>query len=61
MKKLEQYTVAEASKILEISENALRLGLQQGLFPFGVAIKMKDYSYYIFKTRLDKYMKGELS
>lgn len=53
--------VDEAAKLLEIPENTLRKGLQQGLFPFGVAIKVESqYSYFIFKKRLEMYIRGEL-
>lgn len=61
VKELELIPVKEAAKKLNITENGLRLGLQQKLFPFGVAVKQaKEYSYYIFKKRLEKYLNGEL-
>lgn len=61
VKELELIPVKAAAKKLNITENGLRLGLQQKLFPFGVAVKQtKEYSYYIFKKRLEKYLNGEL-
>lgn len=54
--------IAEASKILDISPQMLRIGLQRGLFPFGVAIqgKSKSYRYYINGKALEKYIDGEM-
>lgn len=61
MERLKTIDVKEASELLEVSEQGLRLGLQQGVFPFGVAVKhTRNYEYYIYKTRLEKYLKGEL-
>lgn len=60
MDALKTYTIKDASKLLGISEQALRLALQQKLFSeFGVAVKHKDeYSYYINRKRLQKYLEG---
>lgn len=61
VRELELITIKEAAEKLNITENGLRLGLQQQLFPFGVAVKQsKEYSYYVFKKRLEKYLDGEL-
>lgn len=53
--------VDEAAKRLDMNPQTLRLALQQGLFPFGVAIKTSEhrYAYKIFGTRLEKYLNGE--
>lgn len=60
MDTLKTYTVKDASKLLGISEQGLRLALQQRLFnEFGVAVKHKDeYSYYINRKRLERYLEG---
>lgn len=53
--------VSEASKLLGINPQTLRLALQQGKFPqFGTAIKTskKRYVYYINEKRLMKYLEG---
>ena len=61
MKEFLTVTTKEAAKLLNISEQGLRLALQQGVFPFGVAVKHKqNHEYYIYKVRLEKYLKGEL-
>jgi hypothetical protein len=52
--------VSEAAKQLKINTQTLRLALQQGLFPFGVAVKTSEnrYTYYINETRLQCYLEG---
>lgn len=54
--------VSDAAKQLGLNTQTLRLGLQQGKFPFGEAIKTSEnrYTYYVNRVRLKKYMKGEL-
>lgn len=53
--------VEEAAKRLEMNPQTLRLALQQGLFPFGVAIKTSEnrYTYKIFTKRLELYLEGK--
>lgn len=52
--------VEDAAKRLSMNPQTLRLALQQGLMPFGVAVKTspKRYTYKIFPERLEKYLKG---
>lgn len=52
--------VEDAAKRLQMNPQTLRLALQQGLFPFGVAVKTSEnrYTYKIFETRLEKYLEG---
>lgn len=52
--------VSEAAKRLDMNPQTLRLALQQGLFPFGVAVKTSEnrYTYKIFTKRLEKYLEG---
>lgn len=58
MNVFEQYSIEEASKLIDMPEQTLRAALQQGLFPFGVAIKLENYTYYIFKERLHAYLEA---
>lgn len=53
--------VSEAAKKLGMSTQTLRLGLQQSLFPFGVAIRTSPnrWTYHINKSALERYLKGE--
>ena len=52
--------VSEAADKLGMSTQTLRLALQQGLFPFGVAVKTSEnrYTYKIFEQRLERYLEG---
>lgn len=53
-------TVPEAAKIMGVSPQFLRLGIQEGSFPFGVAVKFsKKWSYYINPAAFEKYIRGE--
>ena len=55
--------VSDAARQLGMSTQTLRLGLQQKLFPFGVAIKTskKRYTYYINVEALQRYLDGEIN
>lgn len=53
-------SIREAASKSGMSAQFLRIGLQQGIFPFGRAVKMSTrYTYYIMPDALDAYMKGE--
>jgi len=59
--------VAEAARLLGVTPTTIRIGLQKGVFPFGVAFKMdehnKNYKYVIYPGKLKEYagvfMEGE--
>lgn len=52
--------IKEASEILGLSQQALRIGLQRNKFDFGVAIKMSNrYTYYINREKFNNYIKGK--
>ena len=55
--------VSEAAKQVGMSTQTLRLGLQQGLFPFGEAIRTseKRYVYHINPVALKRYLEGKKS
>lgn len=52
--------VSEVAKMLNVSELTVRVGLQQGVFPFGVAFKRsensKNYKYIIFDAKVIEYI-----
>lgn len=55
-------TIKEAASKLNISQQLLRISLQQGLFSFGFAVKIKDsskYTYYINRTQLEQHIGAE--
>ena len=54
-------TIQQACKVLKehgfsVSPAHLRAGLQQRVYPFGVAIKMTEWVYEIYSTLLDKWI-----
>lgn len=50
-------TVKQAAKLLGVSEQFIRIGLQQGTLPIGCAVKMSErYTYYISKKKLEEYI-----
>ncbi len=53
-------SVDEAARRMGVTPQFLRLGLGAGKFPFGTAVKMEGrWSYYINRTRCEKWMTGE--
>jgi hypothetical protein len=55
-------SIKEAASLLGVSQQMLRVSLQQGLFSFGFAVKIKDsskYTYYINRQQLNDYIKKE--
>ncbi len=61
MEAVEKMTPEEAAKYMGISTNILRLGLQQGKFPFGVAIQStpSHYTYWISRKKFMSYLELE--
>lgn len=50
-------TVNEAAKLLGVSPQFIRLGLQRGELPIGSCVKMSSvYTYHISKNMLDEYL-----
>ena len=50
-------TVKQAAKLLGVSEQFIRIGLQQGVLPIGVAVKMSErWTYHISLKRLNEYI-----
>lgn len=57
----ERPCVFEVSRALQMSEEAIRLGLQTGALPFGVAIRREGsskYAYYLFRDKILRWMNG---
>lgn len=45
-------TVKECARRMNVSEQFVRIGLQQGVFPWGYALKMSNrWTYYINKNK----------
>ena len=62
---MKKFKVADAAKMMRISPQFIRIGLQQGIFPFGTAVKMSSrWTYYINEEKFLAYistpsMKGD--
>ena len=56
-------TVNEVAKLLGKSPLTIRVGLQQGIFPFGVAMKTredrKNYTYIIYPKKVKEFIGGQ--
>lgn len=53
--------VAEAAKLLQKSEQFVRIGLQRGILPFGYAVKMSSkWTYHISAAKLNEYLGKEV-
>lgn len=49
-------TVKDASEIMGVSQQFIRIGLQQGILPFGVAVRnSSQYTYYISPKKFYEY------
>ncbi len=44
-----------AAKLMGKSKEWVMLGLQNGVFPWGYAVKMKDWSYFISSVKFTEY------
>lgn len=55
---MSRVTIQEASKLLDMPEQMLRVGLQQDRFPFGTAVRSSEhrFTYYIHRGRLYEYL-----
>ena len=52
----ERLTVSKAAKLMNKSEQFVRIGLQRNLLPFGVAIKTSTkFTYYISSKKFSEY------
>ncbi len=48
-------TIKEAAELLGAPEQLVRVGLQQGMFPWGVAMKRSSrYTYYINAVKFEE-------
>ena len=51
--------VSEAAKLLGVSEQFVRIGMQRNLLPIGTCVKLSNkWTYYISKNRLEAYING---
>jgi len=58
---MERVKIKEAAKILAVSEQFVRVGIQRGTLPIGSAVKINNstkFTYHIPRERLETYLKG---
>ena len=48
-------SVEDAAKLMGVTGQFIRVGLQQGIFPFGYAVKRGRWSYYISPIKFTEY------
>ena len=55
-------TVAEASRLMGVSRQFIRVGLQKGILPFGYAVQVSAdrYTYFISAQKFKEYIGIEL-
>lgn len=57
---MKKISVAQAAKEMGVSQQFVRIGLQRGTLPFGVAVQMSTrWTYYINPNDFNRYMKKE--
>lgn len=51
--KAENITIAEAARLMGVSQQFVRVGLQKGILPFGYAVQVSAdrYTYFISKQK----------
>lgn len=51
-------TVKEAAQLMSVGPQFVRVGIQQGVLPFGSAVKINGdrYTYYISPSKLAEYV-----
>lgn len=47
--------VADAAKLMGVSEQFIRIGLQRQTLPIGHAVKLRQWVYYISQPLLEQY------
>ena len=53
---MNRLSVEDASVLMGVSAQFIRIGLQKGIFPFGYAVKMSStWTYWISKEKFTEY------
>lgn len=54
---MSRVSVKDAARMMGVSQQFIRIGLQRGILPFGVAVKMSDrFTYHISLKKLKEYI-----
>lgn len=49
-------SISETAKLMNVSEQFIRIGLQKGIFPWGYALKMSSkWTYFISSVKFTEY------
>lgn len=57
---MKRIKIREAAQILGVSEQFIRIGIQQGKLPFGTCIKVNQrWNYVIPRERFEAYVNGK--
>ena len=57
MIEISRISVSEAAKLLGVSPQFIRIGMQRGTLPIGAAVKMSSrWTYHISEARLREYV-----
>ena len=52
-------TVRETAKLLGVSPQCVRVGLQSGAFKFGTVVQMKEKVYIIYRSAVEELIRGK--
>lgn len=54
---MSRISVSEAAKLLGVSPQFIRIGMQRGTLPIGAAVKMSSrWTYWISMSKVEKYI-----
>ena len=53
---MNRLSVSDVAKLMNVSEQFIRIGLQKGLLPFGYAVKMSSkWTYFVSKEKFQEH------
>jgi hypothetical protein len=53
---MKRLSVSETAKLMNVSEQFIRIGLQKGIFPWGYALKMSSkWTYFISSAKFTEH------
>ena len=57
MEQVRKLSIERAAELMEVSQQYVRIGIQQGILPFGCAVKVSGsrYTYYISPKKFTEY------
>ena len=53
---MSRLTISETARLMNVSEQFIRIGLQKGIFPWGYAVKMSSrWTYFVSPEKFTEY------